>query len=74
MADVRYLEDTLTNVAASDGDGQIEQFITGTYQVFGMAADLAGFLAVYGAVFNGNLAVCDSDLRYYVPVVLVMGN
>ena len=29
------------------------EFITGTYQVFGMGSDLATFLAIYGGVFDG---------------------
>ena len=38
-----------------NGVANIQQFITGTYQVFGMAQDIAGFLAVYGAIFDGDL-------------------
>ncbi|KAF2726154.1 hypothetical protein K431DRAFT_214138 [Polychaeton citri CBS 116435] len=36
-----------------NGIATIQQFITGTYQVFGMGQDLATFLAVYGAVIDG---------------------
>ncbi|KAI9727902.1 MAG: hypothetical protein M1828_005307 [Chrysothrix sp. TS-e1954] len=38
-----------------NGIATIQQYITGTYQVFGMAQDIAAFLAVYGAVFDGDL-------------------
>jgi len=38
-----------------NGVATISQFIQGTYDVFGMAQDLGGFLAVYGAVFDGDL-------------------
>lgn len=38
-----------------NGVATIDQYITQTYKVFGMSADLAGFLAVYGAVFDGDL-------------------
>lgn len=32
----------------------ILQFIEGTYNVFGMGQDLGAFLAVYGALIDGN--------------------
>ena len=38
-----------------NGVASITDLIDGTFQVFGMAQDLSGFLAVYGAVFDGNL-------------------
>ena len=38
-----------------NGVASIEDLIQGTYDVFGMAQDLSGFLAVYGAIFDGNL-------------------
>lgn len=38
-----------------NGVGSITDFIDGTYKAYGMATDLAGFLAVYGAVFDGDL-------------------
>jgi len=38
-----------------NGVATITQFIQGTYDVFGMGTDLATFLAVYGAVFDGDL-------------------
>lgn len=38
-----------------NGIATITQFIQGTYEVFGMGADLAAFLAVYGAVVDGTL-------------------
>jgi len=38
-----------------NGIATIDQFITGTYDVFGMGTDLATVLAVYGAVFDGDL-------------------
>lgn len=37
-----------------NGVGTIQQFIQGTNQVFGMGLDLAAFLAVYGAVIDGD--------------------
>ena len=39
-----------------NGIGTIQQFIDGTMAAFGMGPDLASFLAVYGAIFDGNLA------------------
>lgn len=38
-----------------NGIGTMQDFITGTGQAFGMGVDLATFLAVYGAIFDGNL-------------------
>ncbi|KAF8847565.1 Cloroperoxidase [Acephala macrosclerotiorum] len=38
-----------------NGVATIPQLIHGTYDVFGMATNLAAFLAVYGAVFDGDL-------------------
>jgi hypothetical protein len=38
-----------------NGVATINQFIQGTYGAFGMGMDLGGFLAVYGAVFDGDL-------------------
>ncbi|KAG0648672.1 Dothistromin biosynthesis peroxidase dotB [Hyphodiscus hymeniophilus] len=38
-----------------NGVATITQFIQGTYDVFGMGTDLATFLSVYGAVFDGDL-------------------
>ena len=38
-----------------NGIATIPEFISGTYQVFGMGADLSTFLAIYGAVFDGDL-------------------
>jgi hypothetical protein len=37
------------------GVGTISQFISGTNTVFGMGLDMAAFLAVYGAVMDGDL-------------------
>ncbi|KAL9101911.1 MAG: hypothetical protein Q9163_002877 [Psora crenata] len=37
------------------GVGKMQDFIDGTAAVFGMAADLSTLLAVYGAVFDGDL-------------------
>lgn len=37
-----------------NGVATIQQFIDGTYDVFGMGRDLGGFLSIYGAVFDGN--------------------
>ncbi|KAI1422637.1 hypothetical protein F5Y12DRAFT_799343 [Xylaria sp. FL1777] len=38
-----------------NGVGTIEEFISGTMTAFGMGVDLATFLAVYGAIFDGDL-------------------
>ncbi|KAB8556610.1 hypothetical protein FH972_025647 [Carpinus fangiana] len=38
-----------------NGVATIQQFVDGTYDVFGMGVDLGGFLAIYGAVFDGDL-------------------
>ncbi|KAI1343584.1 hypothetical protein F5Y15DRAFT_412368 [Xylariaceae sp. FL0016] len=38
-----------------NGVGSIEDFISGTMEAFGMGLDLATFLAVYGAIFDGDL-------------------
>ncbi|CAJ2508769.1 Uu.00g137950.m01.CDS01 [Anthostomella pinea] len=38
-----------------NGSATIQDFITGTIKAFGMGLDLATFLAVYGAVFDGDL-------------------
>lgn len=38
-----------------NGVGTIGDFISGTNEAYGMSLDLGGFLAVYGAVFDGNL-------------------
>lgn len=43
------------NYLPHNGVATIDQFITGTLNSFGMAQDLAGFLGIYGAVFDGNL-------------------
>lgn len=37
-----------------NGFATISQFISGTYAGLGMATDLAGFLAVYGSIVDGN--------------------
>ena len=37
------------------GVGTLQNFIDGTTAAFGMGPDIASFLAVYGAVFDGNL-------------------
>lgn len=42
------------NYIPHNGIATIEQFIDGTYKVFGMGRDLGGFLAIYGAVIDGN--------------------
>lgn len=44
---------TTTDIAL--GVGTISEFIAGTNTVFGMGLDLAAFLAVYGAVIDGDL-------------------
>ncbi|ESZ94237.1 hypothetical protein SBOR_5371 [Sclerotinia borealis F-4128] len=38
-----------------DGVATIPQFVQGVYDVFGMGVDLGTFLAIYGAVFDGDL-------------------
>ncbi|PQE08453.1 hypothetical protein CJF30_00005322 [Rutstroemia sp. NJR-2017a BBW] len=38
-----------------NGVGTITQFIQATYDVYGMGLDLGAFLAVYGAVYDGDL-------------------
>lgn len=38
-----------------NGVATIQQFIDGTVAAFGMGPDIASILAVYGAVFTGNL-------------------
>ena len=38
-----------------NGVGSLQDFIDGTQAAFGMGADLASFLAVYGAIFDGDL-------------------
>ncbi|PBP15399.1 Cloroperoxidase [Diplocarpon rosae] len=43
------------NYIPHNGIATISQFIRGTYDVFGMGLDLGAFLAVYGAVFDGDL-------------------
>jgi hypothetical protein len=43
------------NYIPHNGVATITQFIQGTYEVFGMGADLAAFLSVYGAVEDGDL-------------------
>lgn len=40
-----------------NGIGGMSDFVQGTGDAFGMGPDLAEFLAVYGAVFDGNLDV-----------------
>ncbi|KAI9725488.1 MAG: hypothetical protein M1828_003159 [Chrysothrix sp. TS-e1954] len=42
------------NYLPHNGQATIPQFISATYEGFGMAQDLAGFLAVYGAVVDGD--------------------
>lgn len=42
------------NYIPHNGIATIDQFINGTYTVFGMGKDLGGFLAVYGALIDGN--------------------
>jgi len=38
-----------------NGVANIQQFIDGTYKVFGMGKDLGAFLSIYGALIDGNL-------------------
>ena len=38
-----------------NGVGTIEELIDGTEAAFGMGPDLASFLAVFGAIFDGDL-------------------
>ena len=37
------------------GVGGMSDFVAGTFNAFGMGPDLAEFLALYGAIFDGNL-------------------
>ena len=39
-----------------NGVGTIQNFIDGTAAAFGMGADLASLLGVYGAIFDGDLS------------------
>ena len=39
-----------------NGVGTIQDFIDGTVAAFGMGADLASLLGVYGAIFDGDLS------------------
>jgi Peroxidase, family 2 len=43
------------NYLPHSGLATIDQFITATNQVFGMGLDLATFLAIYGAIMDGDL-------------------
>jgi hypothetical protein len=43
------------NYMPHSGVGSITDFITGCQEAFGMGADLATFLAIYGAIFDGDL-------------------
>ncbi|KAK0127152.1 hypothetical protein ONS96_006705 [Cadophora gregata f. sp. sojae] len=43
------------NYIPHNGIATISQFIQGTYDVFGMGLDLGAFLAIYGAIFDGDL-------------------
>ncbi|KAI4154341.1 MAG: hypothetical protein LQ340_001735 [Diploschistes diacapsis] len=43
------------NYIPHNGIATIEQFMNGTYEVFGMGVDLGALLAVYGAVQDGDL-------------------
>lgn len=44
----------LSGYLPRNGVASITQFITATYQGFGMAQDLSGFLAIYGSIVDGN--------------------
>ena len=43
------------NYLPHDGVATIPQFVAATNSVFGMSSELASFLSIYGAVFDGNL-------------------
>ncbi|KAF7904775.1 hypothetical protein EAF00_002109 [Botryotinia globosa] len=43
------------NYIPRNGVATISQFVQGTYDVFGMGADLGAFLSIYGAIFDGDL-------------------
>ena len=49
------LDDSNHGYLPHNGVASIQDYIDGTFAVFGMAQDLSGFLAVYGAIFDGNL-------------------
>lgn len=55
-ADKLDADGNISGYIPHNGVATIQQFIDGTSAVFGMGTDLGGFLAVYGAVFDGNLA------------------
>ena len=54
-----------------NGVGSINDFISGTQNAFGMGADLATFLAIYGAIFDGDLTSYSIGGPY--PTLLNLG-
>lgn len=40
-----------------NGMATVQQFIDGTYNVYGMERDLGGFLAIYGALIDGDVSL-----------------
>lgn len=64
------------NYLPHNGVADITQFIDSTNRVFGMALDLGAFLAVYGAVFDGNLlawSIGGPTSRNQLPLNNVLG-
>ena len=55
-----------------NGVGTIQEIVTGSMDVFGMGVDLATFLAIYGAVFDGDLA--SFSIGGPPPSLLGLGN
>ncbi|CAJ2509352.1 Uu.00g143780.m01.CDS01 [Anthostomella pinea] len=54
-----------------NGVASIQEFITGTMEAFGMGIDLATFLAIYGAVLDGDLT--SYSIGGPVPSLLKLG-
>jgi len=62
------------NYMPHNGIATIQQFIDGTEKVFGMGRDLGGFLAVFGAAVDGNVAswsIGGPDPRVSIPLNLL---
>ncbi|KAI1356737.1 hypothetical protein F5Y01DRAFT_321125 [Xylaria sp. FL0043] len=54
-----------------NGVGTIEELVSGTMEAFGMGVDLATFLSIYGAVFDGDLT--SYSIGGPVPSLLGLG-
>lgn len=58
------------------GIATVDQFISATNSVVGMGEDLAAFLAIYGAIFDGDLtswSIGGPDSRVGVPLLSTLG-